>query len=81
MTTRSQHAITKPNPKYSSQHYHATTYSFLSIPKYPIISLNDPNWKNSMKEECNALIENKTWDLVAPSTNIDIIMFSMESAL
>jgi hypothetical protein len=36
-------------------------------------ALHDPNWLEAMKEEYNALLENKTWHLVPPSTNKNII--------
>jgi histone deacetylase 1/2 len=36
-------------------------------------ALNDPNWRQAMEEEYNALIENKTWHLVPPSSNKNLI--------
>ncbi|KAK1629455.1 hypothetical protein QYE76_003770 [Lolium multiflorum] len=36
-------------------------------------ALNDPNWCKAMEEECNALLENKTWHLVPPSRNKNLI--------
>jgi hypothetical protein len=36
-------------------------------------ALHDPNWLKAMKEEYNALLENKTWHLVPPSTKKYII--------
>ena len=57
MTTPSHHGIFKPNPKYTSQ---ALSVSFSSIPKYPIHAHRDPNWKQAMKEEFDALIKNHT---------------------
>jgi hypothetical protein len=32
-------------------------------------ALNDPRWHHAMEEEYNALLENKTWHLVPPSSN------------
>ncbi|KAK1653939.1 hypothetical protein QYE76_071744 [Lolium multiflorum] len=36
-------------------------------------ALNDPNWQQAMQEEYDALIENKTWHLVPPSRNRNLI--------
>jgi histone deacetylase 1/2 len=36
-------------------------------------ALNDPNWRSAMEEEYNALLENKTWHLVFPSRNKNLI--------
>nr|GFA10043.1 copia protein [Tanacetum cinerariifolium] len=37
------------------------------------MALSDPNWKYAMNDECNALIENKTWKLVPHKPNMHII--------
>ncbi|KAK1653449.1 hypothetical protein QYE76_071254 [Lolium multiflorum] len=36
-------------------------------------ALSDPNWRDAMQEEYNALLENKTWTLVPSSPNKNII--------
>jgi hypothetical protein len=36
-------------------------------------ALDDPKWLQAMKEEYNALLENKTWHLVPPRSNKNII--------
>ncbi|KAK1611455.1 hypothetical protein QYE76_035128 [Lolium multiflorum] len=36
-------------------------------------ALNDPNWRDAMQEEYNALLENKTWTLVPSSPNKNLI--------
>jgi hypothetical protein len=36
-------------------------------------ALDDPKWRQAMEEEYNALLENKTWHLVPPSSNKNII--------
>ena len=48
MTSRSQHGIFKPNPKYSSQ---AFFVFFSPIPKDPFLALRDSNWKQLSKLE------------------------------
>ena len=37
-----------------------------------MLALKDPNWKMAMDDEYNALIQNKTWDLVPcpPDANV-----------
>ncbi|XP_021766649.1 uncharacterized protein LOC110731122 [Chenopodium quinoa] len=73
MATRASHGIFKPNPKYSSN-FHATTITDISpIPKNPVSALHNHNWKNAMSDEFNALIDNKTWELVPKPSNVNII--------
>ena len=72
MTTRSQHGIFKPNPKYSFQ---AFSVSFSPIPRNPVLALRDPNWTRATQEEYDALIENHTWDLVPRPPNANVIRF------
>jgi histone deacetylase 1/2 len=36
-------------------------------------TLSDPNWRHAMEEEYNALLENKTWQLVPPRSNKNVI--------
>ncbi|XP_071683458.1 uncharacterized protein [Lolium perenne] len=36
-------------------------------------ALNDSNWRKAMEEEYNALLENKTWHLVPPNRNKNLI--------
>ncbi|MCF8701912.1 hypothetical protein L3054_11040 [Corynebacterium sp. MC-10] len=73
MTTRSQHGIFKPNSKYHNQALSVTTNSISPIPRNPVGALNDPNWKNAMQDEYNALIDSKTWELVPRPPNANII--------
>ncbi|KAK9092598.1 hypothetical protein Syun_027509 [Stephania yunnanensis] len=73
MTTRSQHGIFKPNLKYKNHALSATITSISPIPRNPVGALNDPNWKNAMQDEYNALIDSKTWELVPRPSNANII--------
>jgi len=43
------------------------------LPQNPIAALSDPNWKATMLDEYNALIKNKTWELVPRPTNVNVI--------
>ena len=43
------------------------------LPRNPILALQDPNWKQAMNEEFEALINNKTWDLVPRPPNVNVI--------
>jgi hypothetical protein len=38
-------------------------------------ALNDPHWRSDMQDEYDALMMNKTWTLVPPSTNKNITDF------
>ncbi|GAA0153262.1 transmembrane signal receptor [Lithospermum erythrorhizon] len=70
VTTRAQHGIFKPNPKYNLH----TQVSISPLPLNPVFALNDHNWKLAMTDEYNALIKNKTWDLVPRPPNVNVIM-------
>ncbi|CAJ2641560.1 unnamed protein product [Trifolium pratense] len=71
MTTRAQHGIFKPRQLFN---LHTSTSPVISpLPTNPINALQDHNWKMAMKDEYDALIENKTWDLVPRPTNANVI--------
>ncbi|KAK6780427.1 hypothetical protein RDI58_022611 [Solanum bulbocastanum] len=70
VVTRSQHGIFKPNPKYANLH---TTVDRSPLPRNPIDALRDPNWKMAMDDEFDALIKNKTWELVPRPPNVNVI--------
>ncbi|KAK4339011.1 hypothetical protein RND71_040473 [Anisodus tanguticus] len=68
--TRSQRGVFTPKR-------HFNLYSNVSkspLPRNPVSALNDPNWKIAMTDEYNALIDNKTWELVLRPSGINIIM-------
>ncbi|GAA0171004.1 transmembrane signal receptor [Lithospermum erythrorhizon] len=44
-----------------------------TLPRNPVSVLNDPNWKLAMTDEYNALIENRTWELVPSPPNVNVI--------
>ena len=73
ITTRFINGIFKPNPKYFSNLHTATTTSISPLPKNPVSALRDQNWKNAMLNEFNALIDNKTWELVPRPPNVNVI--------
>ncbi|GJT00679.1 ribonuclease H-like domain-containing protein [Tanacetum coccineum] len=50
---------------------HVTTTS--PLPRSHVHVLRDPNWKEAMLDECNALITNGTWVLVPFPTNINVV--------
>jgi hypothetical protein len=68
--TRSQHGIFKPNQKYINLH---TEIKKSPLPHNPVLELKDPNWKMAMDDEYNALIQNKTWDLVPHPPDANVI--------
>jgi len=45
----------------------------LLLQDHSIKVLQDHNWKMAMKDEYDALIENKTWDLLPRSANANVI--------
>lgn len=69
--TRSQHGIFKANNKY--QHGLLTHVTKSPLPRNPVSALKDPNWKMAIDDEYNALITNKTWDLVPRPPDVNVI--------
>ncbi|XP_021744845.1 uncharacterized protein LOC110710811 [Chenopodium quinoa] len=51
-----------------------TTSTISPILKDPVSVIRDPNWKNSMLDEYNALIDNHTWDFVPRPPNVNVIL-------
>ncbi|GJT52535.1 ribonuclease H-like domain-containing protein [Tanacetum coccineum] len=68
MITRSQSGIVKPIDRLSLH-----TSSISSIPKNPSHSLKDPNWRNAVYDEYNALFKNGTWLLVPRLTGVKMV--------
>ena len=73
MTTRASSGIFKPNPKYSSNYHTTTTTDISPVPKNHVSALSDHNWKSAMLDEFNALLDNKTWELVPRPPNVNVI--------
>jgi histone deacetylase 1/2 len=70
--TRLQRGITKPK-KYTDG---TIRYGLLSSTGEPCTlgeALDDKNWRLAMEEEYKALMENKTWHLVPPNKNKNLI--------
>nr|KYP50099.1 hypothetical protein KK1_028174 [Cajanus cajan] len=67
--TRSQHGIYKPKKSFTL----LTSMSKSPLPHNPISALRDPNWKKSMDDEYDALINNKIWELVPRPPNVNVI--------
>ncbi|GJW58443.1 ribonuclease H-like domain-containing protein [Tanacetum coccineum] len=70
MVTCSKVGIVKANPKYN---LHVTTSS--PIPKSRFLALRNPNWKQAICDEYEALIDNNTWVLVPRPPNVNIVRF------
>ncbi|XP_056688735.1 uncharacterized mitochondrial protein AtMg00820-like [Spinacia oleracea] len=69
MVTRSQKDIFKPKRQFNL----STTVTKSPLPRTPLIALRDPNWKMAMNDEFDALINNKTWELVPRPPNVNVI--------
>ncbi|XP_040863470.1 uncharacterized mitochondrial protein AtMg00810-like [Glycine max] len=50
-----------------------TTTTISPLPKDPASAIRDPNWKNAMLDEFNALVSNKTWVLVPRPPDVNVI--------
>lgn len=68
MATRASHGIFKPKPIFN-----LTAQIPSPLPKNPKLALLDPNWKNAMTDELNALIKQNTWDLVPRPAGVNIL--------
>ncbi|GJU86335.1 ribonuclease H-like domain-containing protein [Tanacetum coccineum] len=49
------------------------TFSISPIPKNPSHALKDPNWRNAMYDEYNALVKNSTWLLVPRPAGVNMV--------
>ncbi|GJV50050.1 ribonuclease H-like domain-containing protein [Tanacetum coccineum] len=68
MVTRAKAAIFKP---LEHMNCHVTTTS--PLPRSHFHALRDPNWKEAMLDEYNALITNETWVLIPRPTNVNVV--------
>jgi hypothetical protein len=71
MTTRSQHGIIKPNPKYALTS--VISAGILHEPRSVRAALAHPGWKAVMEDELTSLHQNQTWKLVPHTTDMHII--------
>ncbi|GKF29969.1 ribonuclease H-like domain-containing protein, partial [Tanacetum coccineum] len=68
MATRTKAVIFKP---LEHMNCHVTTTSPLH--RSHVHALRDPNWKEAMLDEYNALITNEMWVLVPRPTNVNVV--------
>ncbi|GJY54449.1 ribonuclease H-like domain-containing protein [Tanacetum coccineum] len=68
MVTHAKAGIFKPLERMNC---HVTTTS--PLPRSHVHALRDPNWKEDMLDEYNALITNGTWVLVPRPANINVV--------
>ncbi|GJY42000.1 ribonuclease H-like domain-containing protein [Tanacetum coccineum] len=68
MVTRAKAGIFKPLERMNC---HVTTTS--PLPRSHVHALRDPNWKEAMLDEYNALITNGTWVLVPCPVNVNVV--------
>nr|GEU82931.1 putative reverse transcriptase, RNA-dependent DNA polymerase [Tanacetum cinerariifolium] len=68
LVTRAKAGIFKP---LECMNCHVTTTS--PLPYSYVHALRDPNWKEAMLNEYNALITNRTWVLVSRPTNVNVV--------
>ena len=69
LVTRSQRGVFKPK-----RHFNLSTILSRSpLPKNPVLALRDPNRKMAMDAKFNALIDNKTWELVPRPPDVNVI--------
>ncbi|KAJ0600540.1 putative RNA-directed DNA polymerase [Helianthus annuus] len=71
MQTRSQSGIFKPRQPMSLNTL--TSPPISPLPKSHLAALSDPNWKNAMTNEYEALLANNTWELVPRPIDAPII--------
>lgn len=67
MITRSREGIFKPKL------YQISTQNHNSLPKNTVEALKEPEWKQTIEDEYNALMKNKTWTLIANNQNCKLI--------
>ncbi|KAK9070010.1 hypothetical protein SSX86_010408 [Deinandra increscens subsp. villosa] len=69
MHTRSMSGISKPKHIFNLN----ASIPFEPLPKNPSIALTSPIWYQAMHDEFTALIDNKTWDLVPPTPDMNVV--------
>lgn len=69
MATRLKHGITRPINKLNLHTHLSTT----ELPKTITQALKSPMWGKAMDSEMDALLKNKTWQLVPPSSSKNIV--------
>ncbi|GJS67119.1 ribonuclease H-like domain-containing protein [Tanacetum coccineum] len=70
MVTRAKAGIFKPLERMNS---YVTTTS--PLPRSHVHALRDPNWKEAMLDEYNALITNETWVLIPRPANVNVVRY------
>ncbi|GJX89236.1 ribonuclease H-like domain-containing protein [Tanacetum coccineum] len=70
MIIRSQSGIVKPIDRLS-----LNTFLISPISKNPSSALKDPQWRNSIYDEYNALVKNGIWLLVPRPTGVNMVRF------
>nr|GEU34199.1 ribonuclease H-like domain-containing protein [Tanacetum cinerariifolium] len=70
MVTRTKAGIFKSLERMNC---HVTTTSPLSLSLFHVHALHDPNWKEAMLDEYNALITNETWVFVPRPVNVNVV--------
>lgn len=69
--TRSMNQIQKPNPKYLLTTKHPLPSSI--EPTCVSQALKSSDWRDAMSKEFDALVQQRTWDLVPRPPNINLI--------
>lgn len=69
MVTHAQAGTFKPNPKYAL----TTTLPVSAVPQSVRVALRDPNWREAMQQEFDALQRNKTWTLVPRPPGVRVL--------
>lgn len=73
MQSRSKVGVRKPNPKHAHLH---VTYDIPPLPKSIITTKRHPRWSAAMDDQdLDALATNKTWILVPPHSNMNVVGF------
>ncbi|KAJ9551570.1 hypothetical protein OSB04_015615 [Centaurea solstitialis] len=71
MTTRAKDGIHKPKQPFNLHTQTTTTTS--PLPRSHISAMQNPHWKAAMHDEYDALIKNRTWDLVERPPDANVI--------
>ena len=68
MVTHAQTGVLRPNPRYHDTNLVATTSDAVSpVPSSVRAAVRDPHWLAAMRDEFEALVRNRTWELVPPA--------------
>lgn len=71
--TRLKNNIRQPKKRTDGTVTYSVIRTSTAVPESHITAMKDPNWRQAMVDEFQALLKNKTWHLIPPRAGLNII--------